>query len=144
MLFSWTPKKQMAADKTSKPEPMMQKYAKLEARPKNSKSSLLASSIITIAVSCVLSTIIGFMIANTSQRMDLNSILKDFRSKYDQMFGTPKENHFKNALIVSLLGQSHHDFAQKKNFNLIPASTELEKREATEVGTTGNLPNALF
>ena len=109
----------------------------LEARPAHSKPSYLLCSAVTIVISCILSTIIGFIIASSSHRLDLNLLLRDLRSKYDQLFGYHKETHLKNALIVSLLDQSHHELALKKNFNIITASTQLERRAKTELDTKG-------
>ena len=114
-------------------EPMKEEQ---HTRPANSRA-YFSSSVVTIVVSCILSTTIGFIIANSSQRFDLDSVLKGLQLKYDQLFGYQKEGHYKNALIVSLLDQAHQELALKKNFNVISASTQLERREKTEVGTKG-------
>lgn len=77
------------------------------------------------------------MIASTSQKTDFTAVLRNLRSRYDQLFGNEKASHLKNALIVSLLDQTHYDLALKKNFDVVPVSTELEKRESTDLGTKG-------
>eukprot|EP00795_Rhopilema_esculentum_P012739 gene12739-3466_t len=105
-------------------------------RAKN--SSCLSNPVVTVTVSCILSTAIGFLIASMSHKVDLNSFMNIAQTKYNGLFGYEKKSSFKNALIVSLLDQPHHHsegLAQKKNFNIIIASTSLEKRE-TGVGTT--------
>ena len=107
-------------------------------------SSFPKSSIITIAISCVFSTIIGFMIASSSSKMDFTSLLKNLRDKYGGMFGYGRVRPSQNALIVSLLNQQPQHlhgiipFKESKTFNVNSASTELERRE-TGVGTTGKM-----
>ena len=150
MFIHWKSKQAVALQESHTPESVpKQGYTELGARPTQLKPSCLSSSLVAIVISCVLSTIIGFIIASSSQRLDLNLLLKDLRLKYEQLFGYHKETHFKNALIVSLLDQSHHELALKKNFNVITASTQLERREKKELGTNGrfkifgNLPDSL-
>lgn len=138
MFINWKSKQDIVLQESHKPESVpKQEYTEFCARPTHSKPSSLPSSLQAIVISCILSTIIGFIIASSSQRLDLNSLLTDLRLKYELLFGYHKETHFKNALIVSLLDQSHHELALKKNFNVISASTQLERREKTELGTNG-------
>ncbi len=93
------------------------------------------ASLLTIIISCTLSTFIAIFVANSPS---FSSIFKDLKFAYRGIFGDGRKP-IPSGLISLLDNQKYSalvPFEQGKNFNVIRERTEIERKE-TDVGRTG-------
>eukprot|EP00794_Sanderia_malayensis_P016899 gene16899-18605_t len=100
------------------------------------------TSLSTIILSCLLSTIIGILVANSSTKLNFKSIFEDLKSTYYSLSGGKnlKQEHRtipQTSGLISLLDQKYALIAvgQGKKVNIKTEIAEVDTKE-TEVGRT--------